>query len=88
MDIKISIELKDKYYGFSDLLDGRELNNQTKEEIIELIKEDIGYAFDQQIEVAAINYTHCCTELCDECSRENHLQKLTEQAQDLGLGYD
>ena len=54
MDIKISIELKDKYYGFSDLLDGRELNNQTKEEIIELIKEDIGYAFDQQIEVEAI----------------------------------
>ena len=57
MDIKISIELKDKTYGFSDLLDGRELNNQTKEEIIELIKEDIGYAFDQQIEVEAINYT-------------------------------
>ena len=63
MDIKISIELKDKYYGFSDLLDGRELNNQTKEEIIELIKEDIGYAFDQQIEVEAINYTRCSTDL-------------------------
>jgi len=63
MDIKISIVLKDKTYGFSDLLDGRELNNQTKEEIIELIKEDIGYAFDQQIEVEAINHTHCCTEL-------------------------
>ena len=60
MDIKISIELKDKCYGFSDLLDGRELNNQTKKEIIELIKEDIGYVFDQQIEVEAINYTHCC----------------------------
>ena len=26
--------------------------------------------------------------LCDECSRENNLQKLTDQAQDLGLGYD
>ena len=26
--------------------------------------------------------------LCDECSRENDLQKLTDQAQDLGLGYD
>lgn len=51
MDIKISIVLKDKTYGFSDLLDGRELNNQTKQEIIELIKEDIGYVFDQQIEV-------------------------------------
>ena len=36
----------------------------------------------------AINYTHSCPELCDECSRENNLQKLTEQAQDLGLGYD
>lgn len=51
MDIKISIVLKDKTYGFSDLLDGRELNNQTKKEIIGLIKEDIGYVFDQQIEV-------------------------------------
>jgi hypothetical protein len=51
MDIKISIVLKDKTYGFSDLLDGRELNDQTKQEIIELIKEDIGYVFDQQIEV-------------------------------------
>ena len=51
MDIKISIVLKDKTYGFSDLLDGRELNNQTKEEIIGLIKEDIRYVFDQQIEV-------------------------------------
>jgi len=51
MDIKISIVLKDKTYGFSDLLDGRELNNQTKEEIIELIKEDIGHVFYQQIEV-------------------------------------
>ena len=37
---------------------------------------------------AKINYTHSCTELCDECSRENHLQKLTDQAQYLGLGYD
>jgi len=51
MDIKISIVLKDQTYGFSDLLDGRKLNQQTKEEIIELIKEDIGYVFDQQIEV-------------------------------------
>jgi len=51
MDIKISIVLKDKTYGFSDLLDGRELNDQTKEEIIDLIKEDIGYVFDQQIKV-------------------------------------
>ena len=60
MDIKISIVLKDKTYGFSDLLDGRKINDQTKQEIIELIKEDIGYVFDQQIEVEAINYTHCC----------------------------
>ena len=60
MDIKISIVLKDKTYGFSDLLDGRKLNDQTKQEIIELIKEDIGYVFDQQIQVEAINYTHFC----------------------------
>ena len=60
MDIKISINLKDKTYGFSDLLDGRKLNQQTKEEIIELIREDIGYVFDQQIEVETINNTHCC----------------------------
>ena len=51
MDIKIEIELKDSTWGFSDLLDGRELNNQTKKEIIELLKEDIGEVFDQQIEV-------------------------------------
>ena len=31
MDIKISIVLKDQTYGFSDLLDGRELNDQIKE---------------------------------------------------------
>ena len=70
MDIKISIELKDKYYGFSDLLDGRELNNQTKEEIIELIKEDIGYAFDQQIEVEAINYTRCCETVANKENKD------------------
>ena len=36
----------------------------------------------------AINYTRSCEELCDKCNKENHLQKLTDQAQDLGLGYD
>tara|TARA_R110002167_G_scaffold344677_1_gene554249 strand:- start:542 stop:763 length:222 start_codon:yes stop_codon:yes gene_type:complete len=36
----------------------------------------------------AINYTRCCTELCEKCNKENNLQKLTEQAQDLDLGYD
>ena len=55
MDIKISIVLKDKTYGFSDLLDGRELNDQTKQEIIELIKEDISYVFNQNIEVTQLN---------------------------------
>ena len=55
MDIKISIALKDKTYGFSDLLNGRELNNQTKQEVIDLIKEDIGYVFDQQIEVEQLH---------------------------------
>jgi len=51
MDIKISIVLKDEFYGFGYLLGGRELNSQTKKEIIELIKEDIGDVFDQEIEV-------------------------------------
>ena len=51
MDIKIEIKLKNSTWGFSDLLGGRELNNQTKKEIIELLKEDIGEVFDQQIEV-------------------------------------
>ena len=54
MDLKISIVLKNKTYGFSDLLDGRELNDQTKQEILELIKEDIGYVFDQEIEVTQL----------------------------------
>ncbi len=36
----------------------------------------------------AMNYSQCCEELCDKCNKENHLQKLTDQAQDLGLGYD
>jgi|SaaInlStandDraft_1057018.scaffolds.fasta_scaffold37681_5 hypothetical protein len=71
MDIKISIVLKDKTYGFSDLLDGRELNNQTKEEIIHLIKEDIGYVFDQQIEVEQLTLTDVVvpkgTLCCPEC---------------------
>ena len=58
MDIKISLVLKDEVYGFSDLLDGRELNDQTKKEIIELIKEDVGFAFDQQIEVEELSITN------------------------------
>lgn len=83
MDIKISIVLKDKTYGFSDLLDGRKLNDQTKKEIIELIKEDIGYVFDQQIEVEqlfipdVVKSFYCndnqftksdkCNKQCDTC---------------------
>jgi hypothetical protein len=55
MDIKIEIELKDSTWGFSDLLGGRELNIQTKKEIIELLKEDIREVFDQQIEVKQLN---------------------------------
>lgn len=38
--------------------------------------------------VKNIEVIPCCTELCDKCNKENHLQKLTDQAQDLGLGYD
>lgn len=67
MDIKISIVLKDKTYGFSDLLDGRKLNQQTKQEIIELIKEDIGYVFDQQIEVKQLFITDVVSTLFCDC---------------------
>jgi len=65
MDIKIEIELKDSTWGFSDLLDGRELNNQTKKEIIELLKEDIGEVFDQQIEVKQLNLSGVVDSLMD-----------------------
>ena len=57
MDIKISVILKDKTYGFSDLLDGRKLNNQTKQEIIELIKQDVKYVFNHKIEVEQVCIT-------------------------------
>ena len=49
MDIKMSVVLGDESYGFSDLLDGRELNDETKQEIIELIMEDIGYVFEHKL---------------------------------------
>jgi hypothetical protein len=55
MDIELKIILKDEDYGFSDLLEGRELNNQTKQEIIELIKEDLGFAFNQQMEIEQLS---------------------------------
>jgi len=42
MDIKVTITvfLPDEKWGFSDLLNGRDLNNETIEEIKELILED------------------------------------------------
>ena len=40
----------------------------------------------------AINYSRCCMgkaeQLCDKCERENQLQILSKQAQDLNLGYN
>lgn len=43
MDLKITwtCHLQDEKWGFSDLLNGRELNNETKKEIRDLIEEDI-----------------------------------------------
>ena len=78
MDIRISIDLKDKTYGFSDLLDGRELNDQTKQEIIDLIKEDIGYVFDQQIEVEQLNLCGVVKPLIDKkvISFDDYLEKF------------
>jgi len=40
MDLKLTIILKDSEWGFSDLLDGRDLNHKTTQEIKDLIKED------------------------------------------------
>lgn len=42
MDIKVTITavLKDSSWGFSDLLNGSELTEQTKKDIKELIMED------------------------------------------------
>jgi len=52
MNIKLEIILKDSQYGFSDLLNGRGLNDETKKEILDLIREDVGFAFDQEIKVS------------------------------------
>jgi len=43
MDLKITwiCHLKDEKWGFSGLLNGRELNEETKKEIKDLIEEDI-----------------------------------------------
>jgi len=43
MDLKMTItaHLEDKTWGFSDLLKGRKLNAETKEEIRDLIEENI-----------------------------------------------
>jgi hypothetical protein len=63
-----------KQFTHMDFVNENKTLNTTKSLIMEIEK--------------AINYTHSCTELCDKCNKENHLQKLTDQAQDLGLGYD
>jgi hypothetical protein len=39
MNITLTIVLKDAEWGFSDLLDGRELNHKTKEEVRDLVIE-------------------------------------------------
>ena len=46
--------------------------------VTDLIREDI--TKNEAIDKLLILY--------DECNRENNLQKLTDQAQDLDLGYD
>ena len=56
--------------------------------ISETSKEKIANRIFEIEKSVAINYTRSCEELCDKCNKENHLQKLTDQAQDLGLGYD
>ena len=54
MDIQLTITLKDNDYGFSDLLGDRELDIKTKAEILDLIKEDLGFAFSNSIKVNKI----------------------------------
>ena len=41
IEVKITVVLKDNHWGFSDLLEGRELNEESKAEIKDLIMEDI-----------------------------------------------
>lgn len=77
MDIKIEIKLKDSTWGFSDLLDGRELNNQTKKEIIELLKEDIRAVFDQQIEVEQLTKQLTSTDTDKISSSDNVVNKYS-----------
>lgn len=72
----------------------KELDRLTKELVKQMTGNEVEDPQEGDYQIAyyylskAMDYTHSCTELCDECSRENHLQKLTDQAQYLGLGYD
>jgi len=76
--------MKNRIIEICELGQPQSIIHRENEPITELIKTEVLIKELNE----AINYTRCCTELCEKCNKENNLQKLTEQAQDLGLGYD
>ena len=81
-------EASEQLFALCDVSQQREMLKAYTKWLNDKIRDedDLNELIDNYLE--AINYTYCCEELCDKCSKENHLQKLTDQAQDLGLGYD
>jgi hypothetical protein len=65
LEIKITAKLKDSFYGFSDLLDGRELNEETKAEIKDLIMEDISDIIDGAWEINKLPIHNVSKCVCD-----------------------
>lgn len=56
MDIKVTITatLPDNFYGFSDLLDGNPLDEFSKEQIKELLMEDLTDVIEGQWKIEAV----------------------------------
>jgi len=59
-----------------------------EKERVELREEIIKLKAENKKQLASTDVSQQRERLCDKCNKENHLQKLTDQAQDLGLGYD
>ena len=66
------------------------LKDWTKEEVTKLdeFMEDVIIATMQVNKLPIHSVVGQSEQLCDKCNREKQLQKLTDQAQKLGLGYD
>jgi hypothetical protein len=54
MDIQLTITLPDSTYGFSDLINGRPLSDDVKDEILNLIKEDLQFMMEHQKDIEII----------------------------------